>query len=186
MGSLAADPRPGSCPYCGRKIGARFARSLPHRGSSPVRKLFTLRHPPEPGSRPDPPPGSTLGQFGEDIRYLAGIVGWPAAIWKVTRTAVLNTLVVLTCLLVLALPPFPPATKAVVGVILAIQLGRFLIFLRQARRDTSRNRLAHRLASATQHGSPPEVVLSRPPTGPPRAINLVQTSAGEQPARPDQ
>jgi hypothetical protein len=177
VGSLTREPGPRSCPTCGRRIGRRFTLGRFGRRSSPARRLFALRHLPHLGP--------TVGQFGEDIRYLAGIVGWPAAIWKVTRAAALNTLVVLVCLLVLALPQTHLVAKAIVGPILAIQVGRLLFFLRQVRRDANRSRLNERLGLATQRRGPPKAPRSRPPVGLPRAVNLAQIPVGEQPARSD-
>ena len=178
MGSLTRGPGPRSCPYCGRRIGPKFALGLSRRRGSPARKRFALPHLPHLGS--------AVSQFGEDIRYLAGIVGWPAAIWKVTRTAALNTLAVLVCVLVLALPQMHLVAKAVAGAILAIQIGRLLLHLRRVHRDASRGRLTDRLASAAQHRTSPKTARSAPPTASPRAFNLGQTPVRDQAVRSDQ
>jgi len=158
VGSLAGQPRPGACPYCGRRIGPRFTLGLSSRRSSPARNTWAVHHVPHLGS--------TVGQLGEDIRYLAGIVGWPAAIWKVTRTAALHALVALGCVLVVALPQTHLVAKAVAGAILATQAGRLLFSLRQARRDATQSRPAQRLASAARHDIPR-------PGRPPRALDRI-------------
>jgi len=177
VGSHAGQPGPGSCPYCGRRIGPRFMLGVSYRRSSPAWDPGAVRHVPHLGS--------TVGQLGEDIRYLAGMVGWPAAIWKVTRTAALNGLVVLGCVLVVTLPQTHLVAKAVAGAILATQAGRLLFSLRQARRDANQSRLAYRLASAARAGIPARTVRPGPPTASPRVVNLGQTPVGGRAAQSD-
>ena len=177
MGSLAGEPGTGSCPYCGRRIGPRFALGPSYRRGSRARSPFAVRHLPDLGS--------TISQLGEDIRYLAGIVGWPAAIWKVTRTAALNTLTVLVCVVVVALPQTHLVAKAVTGAILAVQAGRLLFFLWQVRRDATQSRLTHRLASGVRNGIPARTGRPGPPTAPPRAFNLGQAPVGGQAGQSD-
>jgi hypothetical protein len=160
VGSLAGEPGPRSCPYCGRRIGPRFALGPACRRSWSAWNGFAVRHLPHLRS--------TVNPFREDIRYLAGMVGWAAAIWRVTRTAVLNILLVLVCVLVVAFPETHLVAKAVTGAILAIEMGRLLFFLRQVRRDATRSRPPHPLVSAAQDGVSPETASpSRRWTGPP-------------------
>lgn len=126
MGSLTGEPGPRLCPYCGRKIEPRIALGPSYGRSSLARPGVAVRHPPRLRLAVD--------RFGEDIRYLAGTVGWAAAIWRVTRTPVLNIAVILVCLLVIALPDTHLVAKAVTGTVLAIQVGRLLFFFWQVRR----------------------------------------------------
>lgn len=177
MGSLAGEPERASCPYCGRTMRPRFTLGLYHRRRSPASSRFAARHLPHLSA--------TVTQLREDTRYLAGIVGWPAAIWRVTRGAVLNTLVSIACVVIVALPQAHLAARAVAGAILAVQAGRLLLLLRRARRDAERNRLADRLALAARNGYSAQGARPRPPPAPPRAINLGQSAAGRQAARSD-
>jgi len=154
VGSLTGEPEPRSCPYCGRRIGPRFALGPACRRSWSAWNGFAVRHLPHLRS--------TVSQFTEDIRYLAGTVGWAAAIWRVTRTAVLNILLVLVCVLVVAFPGIHLVAKAVTGAILAIEVGRLLFFLRQVRRDATRSRPPHPLVSAAQDGVSPETAAPSP------------------------
>jgi hypothetical protein len=172
VGSLARQPGTGSCPYCGRRIGPRFTLGLFSRGSSRARSPFATRHLPHLSS--------AVGRLGEDIRYLAGIVGWPAAIWKVTRTAALNTLIVLVCVVVVALPQTHLVARAVTGAILAAQVGWLLFLLWQVRRDATQSRLTHRLASGVRNGIPARTDRPGPLTASPRAVNLGQALVGGQ------
>jgi hypothetical protein len=177
VGSLAGEPGSRSCPYCGRRIGPRFALGPFYRRGLSVRKLSAIRHLPHLPSAAD--------QLREDVRYLAGIVGWPAAVWRVTRVAVLNILVVLVCVLVVALPGTHLVAKAITGAILAIQVGRLLLLLRQVRRDATRSRPPHRPASAAPDGVSQETARPGPLAVSPRAINLGQTSVRGQAVQSD-
>jgi hypothetical protein len=130
VGSLTGKPGPRPCPYCGRRIEPRFALGPSYGRNSSPRHGSAVRHPPRLRLAVD--------RVGEDIRYLAGTVGWTAAIWKVTRTPILNIAVVLVCLLVVAFPDTHLVAKAVTAAVLAIQVGRLLFFFRQVRRHAAR------------------------------------------------
>lgn len=130
MGSLTGEPGPRPCPYCGRRIEPGLALGPSYGRGSPARHSSVAWHP--PGLR------SIADRVGEDIRYLAGTVGWAAAIWKVTRTPVLNVLIVLFCLILVALPATHLAVRLIAAAVLVIQLGRSLLFLWQVRRHAAR------------------------------------------------
>lgn len=177
MGSLAGEPGPESCPYCGRRMGPRFTRGLPSRRPSPDGNHDAVRGLPRLGP--------ALTQLREDIRYLAGIVGWPAAIWRVTRQPALNVLAALAGVVVVALPPVHPTARAAAGAILAIQLGRLLLLLRQVRREAAQSRLAQRLAPAARNGLPARAARPAPPAAVPRVVNLGPAPRGRHGVRSD-
>lgn len=177
MGSLAGEPKRASCPYCGRTMRPGFASGLYRHRSSPASSRFAVRY--------LPPLSSAVTRLREDTCYLAGTIGWPAAIWRVTGKAALNTLVALVCIVVVTLPQTHLAVRAVAGAILAVQVGRLLLLLRQARRDAERNRLAHRLVPAAETGYPAKTARLKPPAAFSRAVDLGQSRAERQAVQPD-